>query len=149
MDDLPLAAAIWGDPRVTAKVGGPFDAAHVVRRLAHEIATHDARGYQYWPIFAGPAHVGCCGLKPAADPRAVELGYYLRPEWWGQGLAAEAAASVVTFAFARLDLDAIVAGHHPENTASGRVLERLGFAFTHREVYPPTGLEHPNYRLDR
>jgi [ribosomal protein S5]-alanine N-acetyltransferase len=33
----------------------------------------------------------------------------------------------------------IFAGHHPENEGSGRLLAKLGFVYTHDELYPPTG----------
>lgn len=149
--DLPLALAIWGDARVMAKVGGALDPDGVRARLLAEVATRRTRGYQYWPVFGrrDKAHVGCCGLKPADEPGAVELGYYLRPEHWGRGIAREAAAAVVAFAFDRLGVVRITAGHHPENHASGKVLTGLGFVYTHRALYPPTGLDHPNYALER
>jgi RimJ/RimL family protein N-acetyltransferase len=43
----------------------------------------------------------------------------------------------------------LFAGHHPDNAASKHALERLGFRYTHHELYPPTGLEHPGYELVR
>jgi hypothetical protein len=36
---------------------------------------------------------------------------------------------------------------HPENHASEHLLRRIGFQYTHRELYQPTGLEHPSYLL--
>jgi RimJ/RimL family protein N-acetyltransferase len=41
----------------------------------------------------------------------------------------------------------IFAGHHPKNVASHRLIEQLGFQYTHHEYYPPTGLQHPSYIL--
>jgi hypothetical protein len=43
---------------------------------------------------------------------------------------------------------ALFAGHNPANQASRELLARLGFRYTHDELYPPTGLMHPSYRLD-
>jgi hypothetical protein len=37
----------------------------------------------------------------------------------------------------------------PGNVASRRLLERLGFVYTHEEFYAPTGLEHPSYLFAR
>jgi len=45
------------------------------------------------------------------------------------------------------DIAALIAGHHPENHASGRALQRLGFNYTHDELYPPTGRMEPCYLL--
>ena len=145
-DDLPIATAIWGDPRVTALVGGPFDDVAVAARLAVELANQRDHGIAYWPMFAGDSLAGCCGLKPRA-PRVHELGFYLVPAAWGQGLAVEAGRSVIAFAFASLRVEALFAGHHPDNEASRRTLDRLGFHPTTPELYPPTGLVHPGYEL--
>ncbi|WP_448614075.1 GNAT family N-acetyltransferase [Modestobacter sp. URMC 112] len=55
------------------------------------------------------------------------LGYWFDPAHWGRGLGREAAAAVVDFAFSRLALDHLVAGHDADNDASGRILHGLGF----------------------
>ena len=75
------------------------------------------------------------------------MGVHLRPEYWGQGLAQEAGRAVINLAFETLAVKSLFAGHHPENTASRRLIEKLGFHFTHEEFYPPTGLNHPSYLL--
>jgi [ribosomal protein S5]-alanine N-acetyltransferase len=152
MDDLPLAAALWADPDVTRFIGGPQSPAAVKKRLRAETETMTAHGLQYWPIFmlADGTPVGCAGLRPyRLEERIYELGFHLRPAYWGQGLATEAAGAVVTFAFETLSAAALFAGHHPANATSRRVLEKLGFRFTHEELYPPTGLRHPSYLLTR
>ena len=72
--------------------------------------------------------VGNCGLrrKPENDWEA-DLGYELDPERWGQGYATEAAGALVKFGFQDLALYRISSWCIAENTASARVLERLGF----------------------
>lgn len=149
-DDLALAMALWGDARVTSLIGGPFSPQWVEDRLALEIATGSRHGVQYWPLFrlSDDAHVGCAGLRPVPGREGVlELGFHLRPEHWGQSLATEAARAVIRYAFTTAGVDALIAGHHPRNDASRRVLQRLGFRHTHDELYEPTGLEHPSYAL--
>jgi RimJ/RimL family protein N-acetyltransferase len=87
-DDLPLALSLWGDPQVSALVGGPFDEAAVRERLGTELANQRDHGIAYWPIAVAGEDVGCCGLKPR-DPanRIYELGFYLLPAHWRGGLA--------------------------------------------------------------
>jgi RimJ/RimL family protein N-acetyltransferase len=74
------------------------------------------------------------------SPDEVELGWMLRPSAWGQGYATEAGGAIRDEAFDRLNLASIVAAHHPENAASGRVIEKLGLAFERdivwRDVWP-------------
>jgi ribosomal-protein-alanine N-acetyltransferase len=149
-DDLPLANALWGDPAVTRLIGGPFSQQQVKDRLAREIETMERSGIQYWPTFwlADGEFVGCGSLRPyKPEARILELGFHLRPAYWGKGLAVEAGRAVIQLAFTECNATALFAGHHPSDGASRRVLERLGFRFTHEELYPPTGLMHPSYLL--
>lgn len=97
---------------------------------------------------AGAGHVGCCGLRPHDPPaRIYELGVHIRSLHWRRGFAAEAGSAVIGHAFGRLQAAGLFAGHNPENHASRRLLEKLGFRYTHDELYPPTGSLHPSYML--
>jgi [ribosomal protein S5]-alanine N-acetyltransferase len=148
--DIDLAMGVWGDPEVTRLIGGPFSPAQVRERLSCEIATMQSHGVQYWPIFllATGEHVGCCGLRPYKPEEGVyEVGVHLRRSCWGQGYAPEATRAVMEYGFNTLGVKALFAGHNPANAASRRVLQKLGFRYTHDELYPPTGLLHPSYLL--
>jgi len=152
MDDLPQAIALWGDPAVTALLGGPFTPEQVAERLTKEIGTLAAHGVQYWPVFLleDGRHAGCAGLRPyRIEDRIYELGFHLRPEFWGRGLAEEAARTLIEFAFKKLRAAALFAGHHQENPASKHILLKLGFRYTQDEFYEPTGMDHPSYLLTR
>ena len=149
-DDLELATGLWGDEEVTRLIGGPFAQAQVRERLAREIASLNAYGVQYWPVFLLPGgeHLGCCGLRPYQPERKIyEIGFHLRPPYWGRGYAAEAARAVMAYAFDKLGAAGLFAGHHPANEASRRLLGKLGFRYTHDEYYPPTGLNHPSHMI--
>lgn len=150
MDDLALALALWGDPRVTRLIGGPFSEEQVRARLAREVETQKTHHIQYWPLFRLSDHapVGCCGLRPHPEEGVLELGFHLRPEHWGQGYAQEAARAAIAHVFGTLGVRALLAGHHPENADSKKLLERLGFKRVGEEHYPATGLRHLAYRLD-
>jgi [ribosomal protein S5]-alanine N-acetyltransferase len=151
-DDWPLALGLWGDARVTARIGGPFSEQKVRERLELELRLQREHGVQYWPLFLleGGDHAGCCGLRPYDLSRGLlELGFHLRHGQAGKGLATEAARAVIAHAFGPLRALGLFAGHHPENLDSKRVLEKLGFRFTHTELYPGTGLQHPSYLLAR
>jgi RimJ/RimL family protein N-acetyltransferase len=80
-----------------------------------------------------PRLVGACGLgrRPSG---AVELGYWIARGDWGRGIATEACRALVDIA-RTLRLPALEASHFVDNPASGRVLEKLGFA--------PTGIVAP------
>jgi ribosomal-protein-alanine N-acetyltransferase len=147
-DDLALAMTLWGNPEVSAFLGGPFTPEEVSSRLSREIEMMIACKVQYWPLFLleNNDFVGCAGLRPYTnDGHVLELGFHLRPNYWGQGLAHEAARAA--YAFETLAIRSLFAGHHPANEASERLLKKLGFLWTHEEIYPPTGLMNPAYRL--
>jgi [ribosomal protein S5]-alanine N-acetyltransferase len=149
-EDFPLATQLWGDPEVTAFIGGAFTSDMVRARLENEVALMRSCGLQYWPVFLlkNDDFVGCAGLRPHdPDRRIFELGIHLRRSFWGQGLAKEAANAIIEYGFNTLGAEALFAGHHPANETSRHLLSKLGFVRTHEELYPPTGLMHPSYLL--
>jgi RimJ/RimL family protein N-acetyltransferase len=81
-------------------------------------------------------------------PDEVEIGWMLTPIAWGRGYATEAGRAVRDEAFERLGLESIVAVHHPENVASGRVMQKLGMAFE-RDVVTRNGWPYRLYRVTR
>lgn len=151
-DDLPLAQQLWGDVEVTRFFGGPFSDEEIARRLDREIGRMSEYQFQYWPIhlLSDNEHVGCCGLRPyRLEDGIPELGFHLRPKYWRQGLAGEAAQAVIDFAFETVGARALSAGHHPENVNSKKVLEKLAFHYSHNEYFPALRIEIPYYFLPR
>lgn len=149
--DTPLAQSLWGDAEVTRYISanGQFTPQQVSARLAQEIQNDTQYGVQYWPVFLLQSgdFVGCCGLRPYAKEAGVyELGFHLRPGFWGRGYGSEAARAVMAYAFGPLHAGALFAGHHPQNKASAALLCKLGFCFVGEQFYAPTGLNHPSYR---
>lgn len=80
-------------------------------------------------IVTGGRQIGTVGISNHGE--TVELGYWLARDAWGRGFATEAARLAVGFAFTHLQLKELEAGHFVDNAASGRVLAKLGFAYTH------------------
>jgi RimJ/RimL family protein N-acetyltransferase len=64
-----------------------------------------------------------------------ELAYLLDPAVHGRGIATEAARTVITDGFARRGYGEVLARSHPNNIASVRVLERLGFNLSADGMY--------------
>lgn len=59
--------------------------------------------------------------------RRAEIGFIVRPEWQGRGIATEAVRAVLRFAFDAMDLRRVEADADPANAGSLALLERLGF----------------------
>ena len=87
--------------------------------------------------------MGSLGLNPSWTSRndkyrhlgAKEIGYVLAKDYWGNGLATEAAASVVAYGFSNLDIEAFGIAHFIENIASRRVAEKCGFTYVETGRY--------------
>ena len=89
---------------------------------------------------AGGQMIGWAGLAvphflPQVLP-AVEVGWRLSGPYRGRGLATEAGAAALEFGFTAGGLERIVSLYEPDNIASGRVMERLGFTLRHTTVGP-------------
>ena len=128
-DDLSQAQQLWGELEVTKYFGGPFSEDEVRKRFKHERARRMVHGFQYWIIelLATGEFVGVCGLRPYRPAEdVIELGFHLLPKFWGQGLATEAARAVIPYAFKTFAPKKLIAGHHPENVNSKKVLGKLG-----------------------
>jgi RimJ/RimL family protein N-acetyltransferase len=151
-EDLPAARELWGDLEVTRFFGGPFSEEEIGRRLEREIMRMETCRFQYWPIHAlsDDEFAGCCGLRPyRVEDEVHELGFHLRPKFWGQGLAIEAAKTVIDFAFEKTGAKGLSAGHHPGNVNYKKVLEKLGFQYTHHEFFEVLEMDIPYYLLAR
>jgi ribosomal-protein-alanine N-acetyltransferase len=75
------------------------------------------------------AVVGTCTLfRFEPRHRRAEIGYSLRSDHWGRGLAAEAVSLALDWAFRALALHRVEADIDPRNAGSRKLLERLGFA---------------------
>ena len=135
-DDLDPLFAIWSDPRVERWIG-----EHTREDVRVEISFHVAQqrraGWSLWALEerASGRFIGDCGLQPLelTGPE-VELGYDLRPDVWGRGIATEAATAVLGRAFGPLELARVVAVVKPDHTASRRVLEKVGLSLAGERV---------------
>jgi RimJ/RimL family protein N-acetyltransferase len=59
--------------------------------------------------------------------REYEIGYFFRPDAWGRGIATETVRALLDFGFRSIHAHRIYALVDPDNTASGRLLTRIGF----------------------
>jgi RimJ/RimL family protein N-acetyltransferase len=102
------------------------------------------QGWGLWAVELrdGAPFIGSVGLNvPTFNAHfmpAVEVGWRLLPEHWGNGYATEAARFAVRFGFERLGLDEVVSFTTSVNEPSRRVMERLGM--THD---PADDFDHP------
>jgi RimJ/RimL family protein N-acetyltransferase len=129
--DTDACLAMDADPAVTRFVSGPWSdpTAHrtfVERRTLGPYAA----GLGYWTICRrddANSFLGWVLLIPADATRLeIEIGWRLRRMEWRQGIATEAAASVLRHAFVTLRLPEVMAEIDPDNRGSIGVAEKLG-----------------------
>lgn len=130
--DEPDLIALDSDPDVMRYVGSPAGVkplAETVERVRQRVGT-DHGPIGFWRVesrtdgtFYG---LGALLRMPTGDD--IELAYRLARPAWGQGIASEAGAALLEYAFRTLALPRVVAVTYPENRASQRVLEKIGFA---------------------
>lgn len=71
--------------------------------------------------------IGICGLVFDNRREQGEIWYLLSKPFWGKGLASQVLPQLLQYGFMKLELHRIWANCLPENKASKRVLEKLGF----------------------
>ena len=71
--------------------------------------------------------LGQCGMTAiTVGAEECALWYSLLPEYWGQGYMTEAVSGLIWLGFTQFGLQNIIAGSHPDNLASIRVMEKVG-----------------------
>ena len=143
---------LWGDPAVTALIDsrGKLTKAQVGEKLRAETERERSDGVQYWALFdhRNGDFAGCGGLRPWIYTSAegnFEVGFHIVKRCWGKGFGTEAALGALEYAWTKLRLSKVYAGHHPDNRASEKILKKLEFEFIENVFYKPTGLMHPSY----
>lgn len=155
-------AAMNADPEVARYLPTPLDRASSDALVDRMVAHWVEHGFGLWAVerHDDGAFLGFTGLyRPAFEAHftpAVEVGWRLAREAWGQGFATEAARAALEFGFETIGLAEIVSFTVPDNERSRRVMERLGMTrdpaedFDHPRLAPGHPLRrHVLYRLAR
>ncbi|MFH2103565.1 MAG: GNAT family N-acetyltransferase [Chloroflexota bacterium] len=131
-------------PRTTPPTRDKVD-----KYIAHHLTHWQERGYGHWAVIYKQTNqiIGWCGLEFLPETDETEVAYLLSRDFWGRGLATEAARSAVEFGFQVASLERIIGLAHPGNIASQRVLEKCGLQFVDRKDY--FGIELFRYWIDK
>jgi [ribosomal protein S5]-alanine N-acetyltransferase len=139
--DLPLIKSLHENKTVMHLVGhGAHSPEESKQALINIIAHQDTYGYSAWALFtkdtdtfigrAGIVHIGTLiKSKYLVDPTLVEIGYILKESAWGLGYATEISLAVIHWAFTHTSLSTLYAKTAAANTASQRILKKLGLHF--------------------
>lgn len=160
-EDRPLFASINADPKVMKYFPNTLSRQQsdaLVDRVSNDI---DASGWGFWAAekVDTAEFIGFVGINYSADglPFApcVEIGWRLGSQYWGQGLATEAAKGAMAYAFTHASVEKLVSMTSLLNTASERVMQKLEMTkspntFLHPKIAQGHALqEHVLYELHR
>ncbi len=137
-------AGAVGRPGRGAPAGGPMMEEAIGARLEQELPRWRERRCSTGRCFC--ARGGRWRMR-GADALGGGAGGASVPGGVGRRLGEEAARAVLRYGFEVAGARVIVAGHYPEHEASRRLLVS-GFRYSGDELWPPTGLMHPIYRLE-
>jgi RimJ/RimL family protein N-acetyltransferase len=128
--DFEHYAALYADPEVAIHVGGVQSREAAEKAYAERILDYYPRhpGLGIWATFerASGEFVGLHLLNHIRGETFLQVGYTLRRSAWGRGYATEMAREVMRYGFRTLGLPCIQAITNLDNTASQRVLSKLG-----------------------
>lgn len=134
MKDAPAVLEFSGNKRVVEPTGDNVissidEAENIIQNIW--LKEYDKYGYARMAVIHKKESklIGFAGLKYETEWRATDIGYRFLPEYWGKGIATEAALPFLFYGFKVLGLPKIVGAAFPSNKASCRVLEKIGLVY--------------------
>jgi ribosomal-protein-alanine N-acetyltransferase len=128
--DADALALVLCDPETMRYYPAPYDRSGVEQWIERNRQRYQNDGVGLWAMELTKTQevIGDCGviLQHVEGENLYEIGYHLRRDFWGQGLATEAAIACRDWAFAHLKTEHLISLIRPENLPSRRVAERVG-----------------------
>ena len=152
--DAPFLVRLLNDPAFLRYIGDRgvrtvADAEAYVRDGPVRSYADHGFGLYLVELKGGRVPVGLCGLLKREGLDDVDVGYALLPEYGARGYAVEAARATLDYARDVLGLGRVVALVTPGNTASTRLLAKLGMAFERTLRLPGSDEDVELYATDR
>lgn len=123
-----LAAAI-GDKRVQDNLRDGLPYPYTADNAREFITYVQGSGEYVFAITVEEEFVGCISAAPQQNIHrfTAEIGYYIAPKFWGNGLCTQAVKLLTEYIFSNTDIMRLYAEPFARNKASCRVLEKAGF----------------------
>jgi RimJ/RimL family protein N-acetyltransferase len=135
-DDLDHIAALLGDSEVMRYYRRPKTRTEAQRWIDWNGRLYREHGFGLWIMFLRDSDefVGDCGLtiQRVDGVDEIEVGYHVRADLQGKGLATEAAAACRDYARETLNIGRLIAIINPANVPSQRVAEKIGLSLEKR-----------------
>ncbi|OKH47965.1 hypothetical protein NIES2101_22970 [Calothrix sp. HK-06] len=140
MSDVDNLAYILSKPEVMHfSPTGAISTKETAIKIKSYINSYQQHGYGKWAVIHRNTEklIGYCGIaiEQIDNNLENELGYRFDPDFWHQGFATEAANNCINYAFDTLNLEYLLGIVEPENTASVRVLQKIGMEFVKESLW--------------
>ena len=127
-DDVAALARAANDERILQWMSDTWPSPYTEDDARWWIGTGQHQAGLAWALCRDDMPRGGAGLHPQAGFLRcnVEVGWWLHPDHWGQGVVPAAAMHLVTQAFALPEVTRVFAPIHAGNERSVRVAEKAG-----------------------
>ena len=150
-DDVNALARVLSDPQTMRYYPAPYDRTGVADWISRNRWRYQTEGHGLWAVILKSTGelIGDCGLihQMVDGIEETEIGYHVRRDYWGQGLATEAARACRDYGFAHLRVERLISLIRPENLPSRRVAEKNDMKVIKEVTWH--GLRHCVYGIDR
>lgn len=129
-DDLDLIYKGLSHPEVIRFYGVQFATRNDTKEQMQWYRDLEASAKGIWWAICSKngAFLGAAGFNEVDDAnQKCEVGFWLLPEHWGQGIVREVLAAILPYAFTTMKMHRIEAYVETQNVNSKRVLEKCGF----------------------
>jgi ribosomal-protein-alanine N-acetyltransferase len=138
-EDIEIYAEIMGDNEIGRwfPKGIGYTHEEAQKSLDNILSHWEKYGFGLWAITRKESSclIGRCGLNYIPETSEVEIDFVLASRYWKKGYATEAAKASLYYGFKILTLDRIIALAKPENSASLRVIKKIGMHYTKNTEY--------------
>ena len=136
--DCDALFEIMSDAEVARNIGDgkPFTMEKTKEFLVWVENYERENGFCRWKVIekSSGKTIGSCGFARLDGTGKIDLGYLFAQKHWGKGYATEIAEATLDHGFNKLGFREIIALTDLENTASQKVLEKIGFRIRGLEI---------------
>ena len=154
-------AALNADPEVMKYFPNTYDRIQSDQSVDRFVQSIESNRFGFFAaeLKESKAFIGFVGLNRVPEylpfAPAIEIGWRLAQQFWGQGLASEGATACLEYGFRKLAIEDVVSMTPSTNLKSEKLMQRIGMRnskqnFIHPTIVPKSSLaEHVLYRINK
>lgn len=127
-DDISCAVRLYTDENVRKHLGGVVDEATAREKISKWVNSNNI--YFSVKLYRTGEFMGMISVGDYYNDIDQEISYMFLPEYWGNGFAFESISYVMEYCRSEMKLNRLIAETQAANTASCRLLERLGYVLS-------------------